>query len=214
MPPPTFITATATTATIAAAAPTATAATTAALTATSTTTTAQHLHHRYNHRRPHCRRPRPRSVCSPASLPTKPQLLVGASTAYHLALRGIKSVVVERAAVAAAASGKAGGFLAGGWGSGPTVRMHEVGFAMHEELAETLGVTSYRKIPTLQVGPFCFVAVVVVVAIVVVIIVVVVRVENPPQLALRAPNTSRHFAIGASDICLVSEYRMCSVLAL
>ena len=61
--------------------------------------------------------------------------------------------MVERAAVAAAASGKAGGFLAGGWGSGPTVRMHEVGFAMHEELADTLEVTSYRKIPTLQVGP-------------------------------------------------------------
>lgn len=53
--------------------------------------------------------------------------------------------------MAAAASGKAGGFLAGGWGSGPTVRMHEVSYDMHEKLAETLGVASYRKIPTLQV---------------------------------------------------------------
>ncbi|CAN0397060.1 unnamed protein product, partial [Hapterophycus canaliculatus] len=76
---------------------------------------------------------------------------VGASTAYHLALRGIKPVVVERSKVAAAASGKAGGFLAGGWGSGSTVPMHEISFEMHEKLAETLGVTSYRKIPTLSV---------------------------------------------------------------
>ncbi|CAM9183541.1 unnamed protein product [Choristocarpus tenellus] len=77
--------------------------------------------------------------------------IVGASTAYHLTLRGIKPLVIERSEVAAAASGKAGGFLAGGWGSGPTRRMHEVSFEMHEELAETLSVTSYRKIPTLQV---------------------------------------------------------------
>ncbi|CAN0594935.1 unnamed protein product, partial [Ectocarpus sp. 12 AP-2014] len=76
---------------------------------------------------------------------------VGASTAYHLALRGVKPIVIERSKVAAAASGKAGGFLAGGWGSGPTVPMHEISFDMHEKLAETLGVTSYRKIPTLSV---------------------------------------------------------------
>lgn len=78
--------------------------------------------------------------------------IVGASTAYHLSLRGVKALVLERSKVAAAASGKAGGFLAGGWGSGPTVRMHEVSFNMHEHLAEELGVTSYRKIPTLQVS--------------------------------------------------------------
>lgn len=77
---------------------------------------------------------------------------VGASTAYHLALRGVKPLVIERSKIAAAASGKAGGFLAGGWGSGPTVKMHEVSFDMHERLAEELGVTSYRKIPTLQVS--------------------------------------------------------------
>lgn len=77
---------------------------------------------------------------------------MGASTAYHLALRGVKPLVIERSKIAAAASGKAGGFLAGGWGSGPTVKMHEVSFDMHERLAEELGVTSYRKIPTLQVS--------------------------------------------------------------
>lgn len=79
---------------------------------------------------------------------------VGASTAYHLSLRGVKPLVIEREAIAAAASGKAGGFLAGGWGSGSTTRMHEVSFDMHERLAEELGVTSYRKIPTLQVNAF------------------------------------------------------------
>ncbi|CAM9856418.1 unnamed protein product, partial [Discosporangium mesarthrocarpum] len=77
--------------------------------------------------------------------------IVGASTAYHLTLRGVKPVVIERSAVAAAASGKAGGFLAGGWGSGSTRALHEISFAMHEELAQTLGISSYRKIPTLQV---------------------------------------------------------------
>lgn len=102
----------------------------------------------------------PRSTGSPRKLtclsrswPLSTRVTVGASTAYHLSLRGVKPLVVERSAVAAAASGKAGGFLAGGWGSGPTVPLHEVSFAMHERLAEELGVTSYRKIPTLQASP-------------------------------------------------------------
>lgn len=90
-----------------------------------------------------------------------PTSTVGASTAYHLALRGVKPVVIERSKVAAAASGKAGGFLAGGWGSGPTVPMHEISFDMHEKLAETLGVTSYRKIPTLQASLLVFVVAVI-----------------------------------------------------
>jgi len=38
--------------------------------------------------------------------------IVGASIAYHLSLKGYKPTVVERAQVASAASGKAGGFLA------------------------------------------------------------------------------------------------------
>jgi glycine/D-amino acid oxidase-like deaminating enzyme len=37
--------------------------------------------------------------------------IVGASTAYYLALKGIASTIVERTEIAAAASGKAGGFL-------------------------------------------------------------------------------------------------------
>ena len=55
--------------------------------------------------------------------------------------------------VAAAASGKGGGFLARDWGSGPTTQLHKVSFALHAELAETLGVKSYRKIPVLRVSP-------------------------------------------------------------
>ena len=42
----------------------------------------------------------------------------GVATAYFLAQRGVPSTIVERVEIAAAASGKAGGFLAGGWGDG------------------------------------------------------------------------------------------------
>jgi hypothetical protein len=42
-------------------------------------------------------------------------------------LRGVKSVVFERHQLAGAASGKAGGFLAGGWGDGGvTEQLHRV----------------------------------------------------------------------------------------
>lgn len=64
----------------------------------------------------------------------------------------MKPLVVERTAVAAAASGKAGGFLARGWGDGtPTQALHRVSFDLHAQLAQTLGVQSYRRIPTLSV---------------------------------------------------------------
>jgi len=55
-----------------------------------------------------------------------------AAIAYYLSLRGVTSTVVERSEVACAASGKAGGFLARGWGSGPTRQLHEVSFDLHE----------------------------------------------------------------------------------
>ena len=79
--------------------------------------------------------------------------LHGSALAYYLTRRGIKPIVVEQHSVAAAASGKGGGFLARDWGSGPTTQLHKVSFALHEELAETLGVASYRKIPVLRVSP-------------------------------------------------------------
>ena len=65
--------------------------------------------------------------------------IVGAATAYHLTLRGLSPIVVESTTVAAAASGKAGGFLAGGWGDGGvTEALHRKGAAPHPPSA-TLG---------------------------------------------------------------------------
>ncbi|KAH8095091.1 FAD dependent oxidoreductase [Aureococcus anophagefferens] len=78
--------------------------------------------------------------------------LQGCAAAYYLKERGFDDVtVVERTAVAAAASGKGGGFLERGWGSGPTKALHERSFDLHEELAGDLGLASYRKIKTMEV---------------------------------------------------------------
>ena len=53
--------------------------------------------------------------------------LHGSALAYYLTKAGHTDVtVVERKEVAAAASGKGGGFLARDWGSGPTVQLHKV----------------------------------------------------------------------------------------
>ena len=79
--------------------------------------------------------------------------IIGNSCAYFLSKRGVPCTVVERVEIAAAASGKSGGFLAGGWGDGSnTETLHRESFKLHEQLAETLGLTTYRKIPTLQVA--------------------------------------------------------------
>eukprot|EP00798_Chlamydomonas_sp_ICE-L_P029167 gene29167-32389_t len=48
---------------------------------------------------------------------------------------------------------QAGGFLAREWGSGPTKALHEKSFDMHADLAKTLEVQSYRKLPVLSVTP-------------------------------------------------------------
>ena len=79
--------------------------------------------------------------------------LHGAALAYYLTLRGERPLLIDKSAVAAAASGKGGGFLARDWGSGPTTQLHRVSFALHEELASELDVKSYRKIPVLSVTP-------------------------------------------------------------
>ena len=47
--------------------------------------------------------------------------VIGAACAYFLSLRGVETVVVERAGVANAASGKSGGFLALDWCRGTPV---------------------------------------------------------------------------------------------
>lgn len=76
----------------------------------------------------------------------------GTSLSYFLARKGIRSVVVENVEIAAAASGKAGGFLARNWGSGPTMQLHTKGYDLIESIAAELDCTSYRKIPTLSVS--------------------------------------------------------------
>ena len=78
---------------------------------------------------------------------------IGAATAYYLALRGVDAVVIERAGVANAASGKSGGFLALDWCDGtPLEPLARRSFALHEALAEELGNPwGYRRLETLQV---------------------------------------------------------------
>ena len=75
---------------------------------------------------------------------------IGASVAYHLARRGADVVVVERSAVACAASGKSGGFLALDWCDGtPVEALARRSFALHAELAKELeGDWGYRRMTT------------------------------------------------------------------
>jgi glycine/D-amino acid oxidase-like deaminating enzyme len=65
--------------------------------------------------------------------------VIGACTAYFLGRQGIEVIVVERADVAAAASGKAGGFLALDWCVGtPLDALARRSFHLHAELASEL----------------------------------------------------------------------------
>jgi glycine/D-amino acid oxidase-like deaminating enzyme len=76
--------------------------------------------------------------------------VIGTSIAYHLAARGADVVVVERSAIACAASGKSGGFLAMDWCDGtPLMRLARRSFALHAELAEAgIGEWGYRRMTT------------------------------------------------------------------
>ena len=80
--------------------------------------------------------------------------IAGASVAYHLAQRGASSLVIDcEAAPASVASGKAAGFITASWGDGKvTERLHRASFTMHERLADTLGLKSYRRLRALRVG--------------------------------------------------------------
>src|ERR1700744_1391251 len=77
--------------------------------------------------------------------------VIGACTAYFLSRRGIDVIVVERTEVAAAASGKAGGFLALDWCSGtPLDALARRGFGLHAALSHQIasdwgyrGMTAY-----------------------------------------------------------------------
>src|SRR4051812_20338371 len=76
--------------------------------------------------------------------------VIGASIAYHLAARGAGVVVLERTAVACAASGKSGGFLALDWcDDTPLMALARRSFALHAELAGSLeGDWGYRRMTT------------------------------------------------------------------
>lgn len=72
--------------------------------------------------------------------------VIGACTAYFLRRLGVDVIVVERAEVAVAASGKAGGFLARDWCAGtPLDALARRSFALHAQLAsEIAGDWGYR----------------------------------------------------------------------
>jgi glycine/D-amino acid oxidase-like deaminating enzyme len=73
--------------------------------------------------------------------------VIGACTAYFLARRGVDVTVVERTGIAAAASGKAGGFLALDWCSGtPLDGLARRSFWLHDALPKQLDASwHYRR---------------------------------------------------------------------
>jgi glycine/D-amino acid oxidase-like deaminating enzyme len=78
---------------------------------------------------------------------------IGASVAYFLTRRGARPLVVDRARPAAAASGKAAGFLALDWNAGtPLDALARASFALHRKLAEELGAErlGYRPMDALM----------------------------------------------------------------
>src|SRR6266516_2009279 len=76
--------------------------------------------------------------------------VIGASIAYFLSRRGVRSVVIERTGLACAASGKSGGFLALDWCDGtPLESLARRSFALHASLPEEIGGDwGYRRLAT------------------------------------------------------------------
>ncbi len=79
--------------------------------------------------------------------------VIGTATAYYLAALGAEPVIIERAGIANAASGKSGGFLALDWCDGtPLGPLARRSFVLHKALAETLPSDyGYRTLDTLSV---------------------------------------------------------------
>jgi glycine/D-amino acid oxidase-like deaminating enzyme len=75
---------------------------------------------------------------------------IGAAIAYFVSRRGAQPIVIERNAVAGAASGKSGGFLALDWCRGtPVDALARRSFALHAELSDALGNPwGYRRLTT------------------------------------------------------------------
>eukprot|EP01113_Clastostelium_recurvatum_P034289 TRINITY_DN4632_c0_g1_i3.p1 TRINITY_DN4632_c0_g1~~TRINITY_DN4632_c0_g1_i3.p1 ORF type:complete len:372 (-),score=53.77 TRINITY_DN4632_c0_g1_i3:61-1176(-) len=80
--------------------------------------------------------------------------VIGSCIAYYLTLRGVSVMLIEKTAIAAAASGKAGGFLAYDWNdSGPLKDLSRKSYTLHAELATDMGVAyGYRKLDTLSMA--------------------------------------------------------------
>jgi glycine/D-amino acid oxidase-like deaminating enzyme len=76
--------------------------------------------------------------------------VIGASIAYFLGCRGVKSTVIESTGLACAASGKSGGFLALDWCDGSSLApLARRSFDLHAELAENLAADwGYRRLDT------------------------------------------------------------------
>src|ERR1700742_737615 len=73
---------------------------------------------------------------------------IGAAIAYFVSKRGAQPIVIERHAVAGAASGKSGGFLALDWCRGTALdQLARRSFALHAELSAMLGDRwGYRRL--------------------------------------------------------------------
>jgi len=74
--------------------------------------------------------------------------IMGISTAYFLARRGVPVTLVDPVGIAPCASSKAGGFLAKDWRDGtPLEQLQREGFDLHQELANELADdTDYRRL--------------------------------------------------------------------
>src|SRR5438128_6875879 len=75
---------------------------------------------------------------------------IGAAIAYFTSRRGARSTVIERHAIAGAASGKSGGFLALDWCRGSSLDlMARRSFALHAELSSEFdNPWGYRHLTT------------------------------------------------------------------
>src|SRR5215470_2470126 len=75
---------------------------------------------------------------------------IGAAIAWFVSRRGAQPIVIERHAVAGAASGKSGGFLALDWCRGtPLDPLARRSFALHAELSAALGdLWGFRRLTT------------------------------------------------------------------
>jgi len=85
--------------------------------------------------------------------------VIGCATAYFLARdHGVGATVVDRKGVAAAASGRAGGFLAQNWNDqSPTEKMTHRSFDLHATLGEELkkyGATDYRRLTCAAIAAY------------------------------------------------------------